>query len=307
MNTKQKLTLGIAAIFMVTLTIVGVTYAYFVTRVNYSTSATAEIYTASLGATFHDGVATYLKDAMPGDKAYHLFAMENDGETDVTYALVLGTYLDYVTGEDGTSTLANPEFVHSTLTDDLTSTCYVSEETATANSKTRSNCYNDTGSGSVYDNLVVRLYRLNSYTGITDDYTYETAPGTIEEFKRIDLSRGGSYEDSDDQTAQETKVANAVTRLLANGYTCLIGDDAACEQTTKDLPYYNGATASMTTLGNAINLDTAETVSAKVSGDTTTGFNYYLLEIEYQNIDLNQNIENEAFVGIKVDTLQSGL
>ena len=94
MNTKQKLTLGIAAIFMVTLTIVGVTYAYFVTRVNYSSTAEAVIQTASIGATFHDGKLTELKNAMPGDKAYHLFAVENGGGTSVPYTLALATYQD---------------------------------------------------------------------------------------------------------------------------------------------------------------------------------------------------------------------
>ena len=43
MNTKQKLTLGIAAIFMVTLTIVGVTYAYFVTRVTGTASESVNV------------------------------------------------------------------------------------------------------------------------------------------------------------------------------------------------------------------------------------------------------------------------
>ena len=52
MSTRQKLTLGIAAIFMVTLTIIGVTYAYFVTRVNVQgTETKAEITTADVSIT----------------------------------------------------------------------------------------------------------------------------------------------------------------------------------------------------------------------------------------------------------------
>ena len=50
MNTKQKLTLGIAAIFMVTLTIVGVTYAYFVTQVTTETPAAVDVSTANVGS-----------------------------------------------------------------------------------------------------------------------------------------------------------------------------------------------------------------------------------------------------------------
>ena len=52
MNTKQKLTLGNAAIFMDTLTRVGVTYAYFVTRVNYTQEAEVQVQAATIGATF---------------------------------------------------------------------------------------------------------------------------------------------------------------------------------------------------------------------------------------------------------------
>ena len=65
MNTRQKLTLGIAAIFMVTLTIVGVTYAYFVTRVSGDITESVNIKTATVGSV----------EYVPGKKKLGLFSV----------------------------------------------------------------------------------------------------------------------------------------------------------------------------------------------------------------------------------------
>jgi len=366
MNTKQKLTLGIAAIFMVTLTIVGVTYAYFVTRVNYEQSATAVIQTASIGATFIDGKTTYLKDAIPGDKAYHLFAMRNDGETAVTYALGLGTYLDKTTdlGEDGveggegpnadTTYTTYPEFVHTTLTDETTKTltvpisatnstaysgtvgaltglCYMSEGVADAmatalndGSTRATSCYNHTGAGSNYDNITIKLWRLAGYsdTTLTEETLRPVAEadddagirGTVDEFKLIDLSRGGNYTATTDQATHEAAVAQAVTDLKV-GAKCIANcsDEAAgVKDTTSTLvntslyaPYYNGKLAVISSAGNAITIAAAETVAA--SAGENKSYNYYMVEITYVDNGKNQNIENDAFVGFKVDTMNSSL
>ena len=89
MNTKQKLTLGIAAIFMVTLTIVGVTYAYFVTRVTGTTSESVNVQTATVGAlefqNCTDGneyaatstATATLTNVMPGATVSKAFAVKN--------------------------------------------------------------------------------------------------------------------------------------------------------------------------------------------------------------------------------------
>lgn len=89
MNTKQKLTLGIAAIFMVTLTIVGVTYAYFVTRVTGTTSESVNVQTATVGALEFQNctdageyaptstATATLTDVMPGATVSKAFAVKN--------------------------------------------------------------------------------------------------------------------------------------------------------------------------------------------------------------------------------------
>lgn len=95
MNTKQKLTLGIAAIFMVTLTIVGVTYAYFVTRVNDNNTETVNVQTAKLVALEYapcDDTEVKLENALPGTKKTLAFAVKNgDAVNSQTFNIVLGT------------------------------------------------------------------------------------------------------------------------------------------------------------------------------------------------------------------------
>ena len=91
MNTKQKLTLGIAAIFMVTLTIVGVTYAYFVTQVQTGTQAEVEVTTATFGEVefVKEGDSVTLNSMADDDTESLNFSVKNTGENDLSYDLVL--------------------------------------------------------------------------------------------------------------------------------------------------------------------------------------------------------------------------
>ena len=86
MNTRQKLTLGIAAIFMVTLTIVGVTYAYFVTRVTGDlTEQTVDVTTATIGEVRYEDEGSDVVEftnVLPGVSKYKVFSVINDS-TDV--------------------------------------------------------------------------------------------------------------------------------------------------------------------------------------------------------------------------------
>ncbi len=148
MNTKQKLTLGIAAIFMVTLTIVGVTYAYFVTRVNGETTESVKINTASVGSVEYqagNGTNDYIKleKVLPGTFTYKTFKVVNTTEdkngTPSNYNLVL----------EATPGAIN--YVHSTKTDDLKDTCYVSTA-----SQTTAECFD----GTAYNNIYITLYKI---------------------------------------------------------------------------------------------------------------------------------------------------
>ena len=120
MNTRQKLTLGIVAIFMVTLTIVGVTYAYFVTRVTGDENTPVDVKTATLGDVRYvpgnDGPIdeetqkptdiVSLTDVLPGQgTVYKKFAVTNENEdaNALSYFSVITT--NTVTADKG-------EFIH---------------------------------------------------------------------------------------------------------------------------------------------------------------------------------------------------
>lgn len=210
MNTRQKLTLGIAAIFMVTLTVIGVTYAYFVTRINYTNgTATAVIETATIGSSYQDdNQLITLSDILPGQVVYKTFAVNNASDVPVSFAVTLASKLNIkgcigaaatteseCTGAGGTwSTDAMQQFVHSTLgtagtctvadkttkaecdavsgtwTPSLVEECYVSASYEDNDDSKPTACYNAT----TYDNILVELYRVENYTNGKDAYINTT-------------------------------------------------------------------------------------------------------------------------------------
>lgn len=91
MNTRQKLTLGIAAIFMVTLTIVGVTYAYFTTQVDVKAPASADITTATFGdVTFVKDEPSVTLDSMAANEKETLdFSVSSSSKTALKYDLLV--------------------------------------------------------------------------------------------------------------------------------------------------------------------------------------------------------------------------
>jgi len=318
MNTKQKLTLGIAAIFMVTLTIVGVTYAYFVTRVNYSTTAVADIQTATIGSAFIAAdTPTSFDHAFPGDKVYALFAVKNASLVDVPVFINLATSVKGTSdvGSTAVTALTANEFVHSSKTgDDLTNACYKSSavpkmldiydgqgltaQTYTEDCYDRDAVYDDNGTTKVpvYNNIVVRLYRVNT-TGATAWGTGVTEPthyaGTGEEFVDISVNTKDAT-GAPDATglANIAMLTNArvSTRVTLNGSTM-----------EENAPYAYLTKPDMTKAGNAITIADAEVVAAKAEAGSADVYNLYVLEAEYVNRQVNQNIENDAYVNLKVD------
>lgn len=183
MNTKQKLTLGIAAIFMVTLTIVGVTYAYFVTRVTTEKEATATITAAQIGSIEYkevgdNGKTVSLTNMIPGDDVedvvYKSFSVINKGETAGYFDVTLTSSVPEL----------KPSFMHSgvaytsdannsEVTDaDLKAKCYVA---SAVNSKSTdpaptTECF---VANADYDNIVYTLYELTEGP-LADVYTTTT-------------------------------------------------------------------------------------------------------------------------------------
>lgn len=224
MNTKQKLTLGIAAIFMVTLTIVGVTYAYFVTRVTGETTESVNVQTASLASVeYGDGnnVIT-LNNILPGTTTYKTFTVTNKGDegaADASYDIFL------------TSTAGTVEFVHAT--DD--SACYTSEAKPSNEDDKTATCFD----GTDYNNIKVTLY---SYTDAA--LTGEVSETTFNNLTKTEVYKKSMLAKTNDTTVQ--------------------------------------------VLGQNLTIPAATTYN-------------YILKVEYENNDKNQNIENLANVSIKVD------
>lgn len=162
MNTRQKLTLGIAAIFMVTLTIVGVTYAYFVTRVSGDTTESVDIKTATVGSVeYVPGNGTddnvKLENVLPGTTLYKTFSVKNT-ETD---ANANSNYSVFLTS---TPTANKAQFVHGTATD----ACY---KTTAGNSLGKSVTGDGTADvaatatcfdAAAYNNVYVTLYKVTA-------------------------------------------------------------------------------------------------------------------------------------------------
>ena len=367
MNTRQKLTLGIAAIFMVTLTVIGVTYAYFVTRVQYTSgTATAVINTAEIGAYFKDDTATVTIDnAIPGEVVYKSFTVNNQSLVDVPFTITLSTKLnkedvalgtcdggveeipEYLCTGVWTKTkeatdaddVTSPHFVHSTLTDagtcsdtqytteatcrangkvwtvtssNLTNACYVSSALTDHNGTTPTNCYD----GDYYNNIQVTLYRVKGFNIDNNSDGKITA----DDFLVYDFNNlAGNTDITENKTQTNTYVSFAdITKTVENG-----GLNVTLENITTDendnlvslmAPYDNLTDAS----GNYTAKDTEdravhkislnkkngtvqEVLEPKESEEATETVNYYIMKVEYVNVNRNQNIENNASVSLLVD------
>lgn len=247
MNTKQKLTLGIAAIFMVTLTIVGVTYAYFVTRVTGDTTdKEIEVKTATVGSVVYKpgnkvgevADTITLEKVLPGKVFYKTFEVDNEGEA--------GSKATFDIFMTSTATQDKAQFVHATDT----TTCY----TATAKPANSKNGETSDATAACFDAGVYNNVKASLYEITADQFT------TFATF-------------ANDGSA----IADEAT-LLTNEV------------------YAEAGVASHTGL----------TVST-VSTDLKTGIEiiggakkYYVLKVNYENVNGNQNIENEAALTLKL-------
>ena len=270
MNTRQKLTLGIAAIFMVTLTIVGVTYAYFVTRVNTTgTETKAVIKTADISVTYNDGNGVVsLQDVEPGTVAYKTFKVTNSS-TVASYDVKLTSFYQ----------ADKPKFVHTftaertsvlNTTDDATliSNCYTSAAlttTGTISENATANCYTGTG---YYDNMRITLKQV----------TKDVAEANSTLFQKT-----GSTTTTITDENYATLIVGA--RTITNGTA---GEESQLA------PYYAQDAKPADTKTNYTTLASGENIDAQA-------VNYYVLKVEYANNGVNQNIENDAAVSFRVD------
>lgn len=224
MNTKQKLTLGIAAIFMVTLTIVGVTYAYFVTRVTGTTSESVNVQTATVGALEFQNceggeyVATStatakLTDVMPGASVSKAFAVMNADTVNAQKFTVQLT-----TGVPS----GKNKFMH---TDDDTN-CYgdlpLSNEEGTV-----ATCFVD---GKAYNHIKVELFKANGKC------TTEAVGAAIATLKpTYNATLGASYQDLTTTKEDIAAATDDSTPTYNNYFVKVTYEDAGKNQNIENL------------------------------------------------------------------------
>lgn len=223
MNTKQKLTLGIAAIFMVTLTIVGVTYAYFVTRVTGTTAESVNVQTATVGALefqncTDDGeyaatstATAKLTDVMPGASVSKAFAVKNaDTVNDQNYYVQLTT---------GVPTGKN-EFMH---TDD-DAKCYGDLPLSTEE-ETEATCFVD---GKAYNWIKVELFKTDTKCSTTGGNSVATLNPTYNK------TLGTTYQNLTADSIKIAAAANDSTPTYDNYYIKVTYEEAKKDDVAKN-------------------------------------------------------------------------
>ena len=87
MNRRQKIIVSVVGIFIVLLALVGITYGYFLTRIQGNTNTTSiTVTTADLKLVYGDGngIIAPSKVLMPGDEVgTKTFTVTNDGNDTV--------------------------------------------------------------------------------------------------------------------------------------------------------------------------------------------------------------------------------
>lgn len=236
MNTRQKLTLGIAAIFMVTLTIVGVTYAYFVTRVTgENNTESIDVQTATVGDIVYKDIngPVQFKNVLPGTTEYYQFSVANLGEQQQPFALFLtgtpgtGSFetTETIGGVETPVTYTYGEFIHTVngsnadtgVTTAVTG-CYgqyakMSAQLTDGDATYRSLCFSDAET-SKYNNIRISLYELGTTTptsisGDSGNKTFELASNVFADFTAATLN-----------TATPVTIAN--DQIMYDGETGLV-------------------------------------------------------------------------------------
>lgn len=227
MNTKQKLTLGIAAIFMVTLTIVGVTYAYFVTRVTGTTAESVNVQTATVGALEFQNctdageyaatstATAKLTDVMPGASVSKAFAVKNADTVKVE-----GQKFD-IQLTTGVPTDSN-EFMH---TDD-DAKCY-GDLPLSNEENTEATCFVD---GKAYNHIKVELFKADGKCSTTAD---GAAIATLN--PTYNKTLGTTYQDLTTTKEVIAVAANDTTPTYNNYFVKVTYENASKNQNIENL------------------------------------------------------------------------
>ena len=283
MNMRQKLTLGIAAIFIVTLTIVGVTYAYFVTRVTGTFTESVNIKTAEIGSViYEDGNCTLttgdvcatndvvsITNVLPGSVTYKSFRVTNTSTS-------VNAKAQYTITLESWPTQDEAQFVHGTAGNTITgdnNVCYKSTAVQSTGNTIAGNVESSTATATCFDddeynNIYLVLYKVDAthYAKVLDNGVLDKADPSDSDETTLGVS--GPIYGTEPNGAAPIKVAAASGIVTTHA--------------TQDL-------------GNA-----GDKIREIAGGNGTSNTDYYVLKIIYNNINANQNIENDAVLSLKV-------
>lgn len=239
MNTRQKLTLGIAAIFMVTLTIVGVTYAYFVTRVEGDpVQESVNVQTANVGDMVYKDVSGTVdfSNTLPGTTKYYHFSIANLGadpqsvELFLTEARAKAEYAAPTYEVNGVETTMG-EFIHTADGTDTeaavntTTGCYgtnnkMSTQLTESDATYKALCFSEED-GSKYNNFVITLYKLadTTPTNVSGDSSLGTKSFDLATNVFADIDYATALTDTNKVTTAPSKVLYAADTTLIDAVT----------------------------------------------------------------------------------------
>ena len=118
MNKRQKIVVSITGITLVLLILVGLTYAYFLTRIQGNTNTKSiSVTTADLALVYADGVPDILiGDRIQPDNTKPVgnkkFTVTNEGNKETDYIVVMDDVLIKVAGTETTTTFESNDFVY---------------------------------------------------------------------------------------------------------------------------------------------------------------------------------------------------
>ena len=103
MNRKQKIIVSITGIFLVLMILVGLTYAYFLTKITGNTN-TKSISVTTANLELEDGentnVVQGINNAEPGYSVEKIFTATNKGNSTVTYGAALESIVNELTRQE---------------------------------------------------------------------------------------------------------------------------------------------------------------------------------------------------------------
>ena len=116
MNRKQKIIVSITGIFLVLMILVGLTYAYFLTKITGNTNTKSiSVSTANLELVYGDGTTQILKNATPLEPSSDAigtkdFTVTNNGNSKTSYVVVIEDVVIKNTTDNTTTTFNSNDF-----------------------------------------------------------------------------------------------------------------------------------------------------------------------------------------------------